>query len=58
MILYSHGDSVVWGVELENKQTERFSHHLTKDLDAIDCNNDLGVSNDYIYRQTMRDLSI
>ena len=58
MILYSHGDSVVWGAELKNKQTERFSHHLAKDLDAIDCNNSsAGVSNDYIYRQTMRDLS-
>lgn len=58
MILYSHGDSVVWGAELENKETERFSHYLATEYGAIDCNNaTAGVSNDYIYRQTMRDLS-
>ena len=57
-VLYSHGDSVVWGAELENKQTERFSYHLSNKLGAIDCNNaSAGVSNDYIYRQTMRDVS-
>jgi hypothetical protein len=57
-ILYSHGDSVVWGAELENKQTERFSHHLSNHYGWIDCNNaSAGVSNDYIYRQTMRDVS-
>lgn len=58
MILYSHGDSVVWGAELEDKQKERFSYHLSKELGAIDCNNaSAGVSNDYIYRQTMRDVT-
>jgi len=57
-ILYSHGDSVVWGAELENKQTERFSHHISDHYGWIDCNNaSAGVSNDYIYRQTMRDVS-
>lgn len=57
-ILYSHGDSVVWGAELENKQTERYSHHIAQHYDWIDCNNaSAGVSNDYIYRQTMRDVS-
>jgi hypothetical protein len=58
LALYSHGDSVVWGAELENKQTERFSYHLSNKIGAIDCNNaSAGVSNDYIYRQTMRDVS-
>jgi hypothetical protein len=58
LTLYSHGDSVVWGAELENKQTERFSYHLANQLGANDCNNaSAGVSNDYIYRQTMRDVS-
>ena len=56
--LYSHGDSVVWGAELENKQTERYSHHLANHFGWVDCNNaSAGVSNDYIYRQTIRDVS-
>ncbi len=46
-ILYSNGDSVVWGAELENKETQRFSNILSKDLGMIDCNNaSAGVSND------------
>ena len=58
LALYSHGDSVVWGAELEDKKNERFSHHLANSLNAIDCNNaSAGVSNDYIYRQTIRDVS-
>lgn len=57
-VLYSHGDSVVWGAELNYKQTERFSHHLANQYGWIDCNNaSAGVSNDYIYRQTIRDVS-
>ena len=57
-ILYTNGDSVVWGAELENKKTERFSHLVSDKLDMIDCNNSsAGVSNDYIYRQTMRDVT-
>ena len=57
-ILYTNGDSVVWGAELEHKETERFSHLLSVENDMIDCNNaSAGVSNDYIYRQTMRDVS-
>jgi hypothetical protein len=57
-ILYTNGDSVVWGAELENKQTERFSNILATEKGWIDCNNaSAGVSNDYIYRQTMRDVS-
>jgi hypothetical protein len=58
LALYSHGDSVVWGAELEDKKTERFSHYVANNLNAMDCNNaSAGVSNDYIYRQTMRDVS-
>lgn len=57
-ILYTNGDSVVWGAELENKQTERFSNLISVENNWIDCNNaSAGVSNDYIYRQTMRDVS-
>lgn len=56
-VLYSHGDSVVWGAELENKKIERFSYHVSNKLQMVDCNNaSSGVSNDYIYRQTMRDV--
>ena len=57
-ILYSIGDSVVWGAELENIEEERFSHSLAKKLDAVDCNNaTAGVSNDYIFRHTIRDIN-
>lgn len=57
-ILYSQGDSVVWGAELENKKTQRFSHIVSDHWGWVDCNNSsAGVSNDYIYRQTMRDVS-
>lgn len=56
--LYTNGDSVVWGAELENKQNERFSKLLANEKGWIDCNNaSAGVSNDYIYRQTLRDVS-
>jgi hypothetical protein len=58
LALYSHGDSVVWGAELDNKETQRFSFIIADKLNWIDCNNaSSGVSNDYIYRQTMRDVS-
>jgi len=56
--LYTIGDSVCWGAELENKQTERFSHHVSRELNLVDCNNSTaGVSNDYIFRHTLRDVS-
>ena len=54
-ILYTNGDSVVWGAELENKERERFSNLISGKLGMVDCNNaSSGVSNDYIYRQTIR----
>lgn len=57
-VLYSNGDSIVWGAELNNKETERFSSIIADKLGWIDCNNaSAGVSNDYIYRQTLRDVS-
>lgn len=57
-ILYANGDSVVWGAELENKKTQRFSNLLAVQKGWVECNNaSAGVSNDYIYRQTMRDVS-
>jgi hypothetical protein len=57
MILYSNGDSVTWGAELENKKEERFSKLIANHYNAIDCNNSsAGVSNDYIFRQTIRDI--
>ena len=57
-ILYSNGDSIVWGAELENKKSERFSSLLSNAMKWIDCNNaSAGVSNDYVYRQTIRDIS-
>ena len=58
MILYSIGDSVTWGAELENKGQERYSKLVANRLDSIDCNNaSAGVSNDYIFRNTMRDIN-
>lgn len=57
-ILYSNGDSVVWGAELENKKTERYSRVVADHWGWVDCNNSsAGVSNDHIYRQTLRDVS-
>lgn len=57
-LLYTSGDSVVWGAELNNKTEERFSRILSDTWSIVDCNNaSAGVSNDYIYRQTMRDIS-
>lgn len=57
-VLYSNGDSTIWGAELDNKETERFSSIIADKLGWIDCNNaSSGVSNDYIYRQTLRDVS-
>tara|TARA_B110000211_G_C13926409_1_gene485170 strand:+ start:206 stop:901 length:696 start_codon:yes stop_codon:yes gene_type:complete len=57
MILYSIGDSVTWGAELENKENERFSKIVADKLGFIDCNTACsGVSNDYIFRNTMRDI--
>lgn len=56
-VLYSNGDSVIWGAELENKKNERFSSIISSKLGWVDCNNaSAGVSNDYIYRQTLRDV--
>lgn len=57
-VLYSNGDSVTWGAELENKENERFSSIISSKLGWVDCNNaSSGVSNDYIYRQTLRDVT-
>ena len=39
MILYSIGDSVTWGAELENKEEERYSKLVANHLDGVDCNN-------------------
>ena len=58
MILYSIGDSVTWGAELENKEEERYSKLVANHLDGIDCNNaSSGVSNDYIFRNSIRDIN-
>lgn len=57
-VLYSIGDSVVWGAELTYKLEDRFTKVLADKLDKVDCNNaSSGVSNDYIFRHTMRDVS-
>ena len=58
MILYSIGDSVTWGAELENKEKERYSKLVANHIGGIDCNNaSSGVSNDYIFRNAMRDIT-
>jgi len=57
MILYTIGDSVSWGAELDNKEQERYSKLVANHLNAIDCNNaSAGVSNDYIFRNSLRDI--
>jgi hypothetical protein len=56
-VIYSNGDSVTWGAELNNKKDERFSAILANKIKYTDCNNaSAGVSNDYIYRQSLRDV--
>jgi len=58
MILYSIGDSVTWGAELENKEEGRYSKLVANHIGGIDCNNaSSGVSNDYIFRNAMRDIT-
>lgn len=58
MILYSIGDSVTWGAELENKEKYRFSKLISEHIGGVDCNNaSSGVSNDYIFRNSMRDIT-
>ena len=58
MILYSIGDSVTWGAELENKEEGRYSKLVANHIGGIDCNNaSAGVSNDYIFRNAMRDIN-
>jgi hypothetical protein len=55
--LYSNGDSVTWGAELNDKRSERFSSLIANKFKLVDCNNSsAGISNDYIYRQTLRDI--
>lgn len=55
--LYVNGDSIVWGAELEDKVNERFSKLLANNMEMVELNNaSAGVSNDYIYRQTLRDV--
>ena len=57
MILYTIGDSVTWGAELQYKEQERYSKLVANHLNAIDCNNaSAGVSNDYIFRNSLRDI--
>ena len=57
MILYSIGDSITWGAELGNKEEERFSRIISNHINAVDCNNaSSGVSNDYIFRNAIRDI--
>jgi hypothetical protein len=35
-ILYTNGDSVVWGAELESKETQRFSSLISKEDFSFD----------------------
>ena len=56
--LYSSGDSTTWGAELDNKEVERYSSLIAKENKWIDCNNaSAGMSNDYMFRQTLRDVT-
>jgi len=57
-VLYSNGDSTTWGAELENKENERYSSIISNEKGWVDCNNaSAGMSNDYMYRQTLRDIT-
>ena len=55
-VLYTNGDSVSWGSELKDR-TNRFSTLLAKEKGLVDFNvASSGISNDRIYRNTLRDL--
>ena len=55
-ILYTNGDSVSWGSELKDR-SNRFSTLIAKEKNLVDFNvASSGISNDRIYRTTMRDL--
>jgi len=55
-VLYTNGDSVSWGSELKDR-SNRFSTLISNELNLIDFNvASSGISNDRIYRTTMRDL--
>ena len=57
-VLYAIGDSNVWGGELHNKEQDRSSKLLSNKLDLIEWNvATAGISNDRIYRVTVRDVS-
>lgn len=55
-VLYTNGDSVSWGSELKDR-SNRFSTLIAREKNLVDFNvASSGVSNDRIYRTTMRDL--
>lgn len=55
-ILYTNGDSVSWGSELQDR-SNRFSTLLAKEKGLIDFNvASSGISNDRIFRNTLRDV--
>jgi hypothetical protein len=57
-ILYCHGDSVVRGAELSNMEEERFTNLLANKLELKEFNVATdGISNDRIFRNTIRDVS-
>jgi hypothetical protein len=56
-VLYSIGDSITWGAELNDKRN-RFSRIIADELGYIDFNcASSGISNDRIFRNTIRDIS-
>ncbi len=55
-VLYTNGDSVSWGSELKDR-TNRFSTLIAKEKGLVDFNvASSGISNDRIFRNTMRDV--
>lgn len=55
--LYTNGDSVSWGAELEDKR-KKFSTLLCKNKNWVDFNvASAGISNDRIFRNTIRDVT-
>jgi hypothetical protein len=56
-VLYTMGDSICFGSELDYRDTQRFSNILANSKGWIDCNNaSSGVSNSYMYRNLLKDI--
>jgi hypothetical protein len=56
-VLYTMGDSICFGSELDDRNSQRFSNIVSNHMNWVDCNNSSsGVSNSYMYRNLIKDV--